>query len=151
MWEQRILGTSEVNANHSLSRFQRSFLGYASFKVGELLKSKEQLLALSLRWVSACTNAVEVNSRRALLKAGWVRKSQFSRMLKCQLSHALPSSLQQVILKQPSFKFTFRFVFHVVKGYQPLEEKKNMYRVLMKAMKFFDSKKVNRNDEHAVK
>uniref|UniRef100_A0A2K5UCA1 phosphatidylinositol-3,4-bisphosphate 4-phosphatase n=1 Tax=Macaca fascicularis TaxID=9541 RepID=A0A2K5UCA1_MACFA len=27
----------------------RSFLGYASFKVGELLKSKEQLLALSLR------------------------------------------------------------------------------------------------------
>ncbi|XP_069349053.1 inositol polyphosphate 4-phosphatase type II isoform X3 [Eulemur rufifrons] len=28
---------------------ERSFLGYASFKVGELLKSKEQLLALSLR------------------------------------------------------------------------------------------------------
>lgn len=27
----------------------RSFLGYASFKVGELLKSKEQVLALSLR------------------------------------------------------------------------------------------------------
>lgn len=35
-----------------LSYFQRSFLGYASFKVGELLKSKEQVLALSLRWVS---------------------------------------------------------------------------------------------------
>lgn len=35
-----------------LSYFQRSFLGYASFEVGELLKSKEQLLALSLRWVS---------------------------------------------------------------------------------------------------
>ncbi|PNJ83758.1 INPP4B isoform 24, partial [Pongo abelii] len=28
---------------------ERSFLGYASFKVGELLKSKEQLLVLSLR------------------------------------------------------------------------------------------------------
>jgi inositol polyphosphate-4-phosphatase len=32
-----------------LSYFQRSFLGCASFKVGELLKSKEQLLSLSLR------------------------------------------------------------------------------------------------------
>lgn len=33
----------------SLPEIGRSFLGYASFKVGELLKSKEQLLALSLR------------------------------------------------------------------------------------------------------
>nr|XP_019586338.1 PREDICTED: type II inositol 3,4-bisphosphate 4-phosphatase isoform X1 [Rhinolophus sinicus]XP_019586339.1 PREDICTED: type II inositol 3,4-bisphosphate 4-phosphatase isoform X1 [Rhinolophus sinicus] len=32
-----------------LPEIGRSFLGYASFKVGELLKSKEQLLALSLR------------------------------------------------------------------------------------------------------
>lgn len=47
-----VLGTSEVNENCSFSHFQRSFLGYASFKVGELLRSKEQLLALSLRWVS---------------------------------------------------------------------------------------------------
>ncbi|XP_073897300.1 inositol polyphosphate 4-phosphatase type II isoform X2 [Castor canadensis] len=31
------------------SESQRSFLGHASFKVGELLKSKEQLLSLSLR------------------------------------------------------------------------------------------------------
>uniref|UniRef100_A0A8C9A2B7 phosphatidylinositol-3,4-bisphosphate 4-phosphatase n=1 Tax=Prolemur simus TaxID=1328070 RepID=A0A8C9A2B7_PROSS len=41
---------STFNENRSFfSHFQRSFLGYASFKVGELLKSKEQLLALSLR------------------------------------------------------------------------------------------------------
>ncbi|XP_054418844.1 inositol polyphosphate 4-phosphatase type II isoform X2 [Pteronotus mesoamericanus] len=33
----------------SLPESGRSFLGYASFKVGELLRSKEQLLALSLR------------------------------------------------------------------------------------------------------
>uniref|UniRef100_A0A2K6F2T4 Inositol polyphosphate-4-phosphatase type II B n=1 Tax=Propithecus coquereli TaxID=379532 RepID=A0A2K6F2T4_PROCO len=40
----------KVNENRSFfSHFQKSFLGYASFKVGELLKSKEQLLALSLR------------------------------------------------------------------------------------------------------
>lgn len=39
-----------------LSYFQRSFLGYASFKVGDLLKSKEQVLTLSLRWVSMLLN-----------------------------------------------------------------------------------------------
>ncbi|XP_036167756.1 inositol polyphosphate 4-phosphatase type II isoform X2 [Myotis myotis] len=33
----------------TLPEIGRSFLGYASFKVGELLRSKEQLLALSLR------------------------------------------------------------------------------------------------------
>nr|XP_023416087.1 type II inositol 3,4-bisphosphate 4-phosphatase isoform X2 [Cavia porcellus] len=39
---------SEHN-KESPSEVGRSFLGYASFKVGELLKSKEQLLSLSLR------------------------------------------------------------------------------------------------------
>uniref|UniRef100_A0A2K6F2Z2 Inositol polyphosphate-4-phosphatase type II B n=1 Tax=Propithecus coquereli TaxID=379532 RepID=A0A2K6F2Z2_PROCO len=44
------LDPQKVNENRSFfSHFQKSFLGYASFKVGELLKSKEQLLALSLR------------------------------------------------------------------------------------------------------
>ncbi|XP_045149484.1 inositol polyphosphate 4-phosphatase type II [Echinops telfairi] len=49
----------------------RSFLGYASFKVGELLKSKEQLLALSLRCsylnecalVCECTAPENVSSK----------------------------------------------------------------------------------------
>ncbi|XP_060035019.1 inositol polyphosphate 4-phosphatase type II isoform X2 [Erinaceus europaeus] len=41
----------------STSELGRSFLGYAVFKVGELLKSKEQLLALSLR-TSDCGKVV---------------------------------------------------------------------------------------------
>ncbi|XP_053766902.1 inositol polyphosphate 4-phosphatase type II isoform X2 [Desmodus rotundus] len=42
---------TSVQPDHKdpLPQIGRSFLGYASFKVGELLRSKEQLLALSLR------------------------------------------------------------------------------------------------------
>lgn len=67
-------------------------------------------------------------------------------MFRRQLSNGLRSAQQQVVAKRQLFKFTLKFVFHIVKGYQPVRGKNYM---IVKLMKFFDRK--NRNDEHVIK